>query len=378
MDDQIFSPSDFVAVLNQTLEFAYPRVAVQGELSNFRVSKNRWVYFDLKDEMASVKCFGTVYQLPGPLEDGMMMKIVGQPRLHPQFGFSITVQNMTPVGEGSIKKAANLLEAQLSKEGVFDPERKRPIPYPPTRIGLIASSESAAYSDFIKIINTRWGGIEILLKDVQVQGERAVTDVVAAIQYFNAHAEDVDVLVVTRGGGSLDDLAAFSSEQVTRAIAASRIPTLVAIGHERDVSLAERAADQRASTPSNAAELLVPDKQDALAWLKEVKQNLFRMTRVQHDAAAQDVSVAREDLQAAVQKVLSSAVSDLRAKKNLLDAYNPELAVRRGYALVRHRGRIIKSVDGLKSEDKISISLKDGIIDATINQVEEAENKERK
>ena len=171
MDDLVLTVSDFVAVFNQTIEFAYPNVVLRGELANLRVSKNRWVYFDLKDDLASVKCFGTVYQLPGPLEDGMLLEVRAVPRLHPQFGFSLTVQNITPVGEGSIKRAATLLQAKLAKEGLFDENRKRRLPYPPARVGLITSVGSAAYADFIKILDARWGGIELLMADVQVQGE---------------------------------------------------------------------------------------------------------------------------------------------------------------------------------------------------------------
>src|SRR5262245_51551435 len=123
MEEPTFSVSEFVAVLNQTMEYAYPTVTIVGELANFRVSKNRWVYFDLKDEAATVRFFGTVYQLPGPLEDGLLLAVKGQPRLHPQFGFSVNVLSMRPVGEGSIKKAATLLEAKLAAEGLFEPER---------------------------------------------------------------------------------------------------------------------------------------------------------------------------------------------------------------------------------------------------------------
>ena len=217
------SVSDFVALLNQTLEFAYPSVTIIGELANFRVSKNRWVYFDLKDDKASVKFFGTVYQLPGPLEEGMLLKVRGQPRLHQLYGFSVNVLSMLPAGEGSIRRAADLLQAKLTVEGLFDPARKRALPYPPSRVGLITSAQSAAYADFIKIMNARWQGVEIELIDVQVQGEPAPEQISQAIEQFNAQALPPEVLVLIRGGGSAEDLAAFSSEQVTRAVAASRV-----------------------------------------------------------------------------------------------------------------------------------------------------------
>src|SRR6266404_7913403 len=142
MDDIILSPSDFVSLLNQTLEVAYPSVVIEGELANFRISKNKWLYFDLQDEQASVKFFGTVYNLPGPLEDGLKIQVVGYPRLHPRFGFSINVQSLAPVGEGSIKKAADLLRAKLEAEGLFDPDRKRLLPALPQTIGLITAASS--------------------------------------------------------------------------------------------------------------------------------------------------------------------------------------------------------------------------------------------
>ena len=167
-----FSVSDFVAVLNQTLEFAYPYVEVQGELSNFRVSKNRWVYFDLKDEAASLKCFATVYALPGPLEDGMVVRVVGSPRLHPLYNFSFQVQSIVPVGEGALRRAADLLAAKLEKEGLFDPTRKRALPYPPRRVALITAGDSAAYADFIKITSARWGGLAIDHYSVLVRANR--------------------------------------------------------------------------------------------------------------------------------------------------------------------------------------------------------------
>src|SRR3954469_12447565 len=142
MQDIILSPSDFVAVLNQTLEIAFPVVAIEGELANFRISKNRWVYFDLVDEQSSVKFFGTVYELPGPLQEGLSVRVIGQPRMHPRFGFSVNLQSILPVGEGSLKKAADLLGQKLESEGLFAPELKRLLPTMPGTIGLITAAGS--------------------------------------------------------------------------------------------------------------------------------------------------------------------------------------------------------------------------------------------
>ncbi len=189
----ILTPTDFVAIANQTLEFAFGLIKIEGELANFRVSKNRWVYFDVKDDLAKIACFGSVYNLPGPLEDGMMVVISGQPRLHPQFGFSINIQSIVPAGQGSIKKAYEMLRAKLQLEGLFEPTRKRLLPYPPQSIALITSLESAAYVDFVKILNNRWPFVDVQVYDVQVQGESAPQQLVEALNKVNGQADLADV-----------------------------------------------------------------------------------------------------------------------------------------------------------------------------------------
>ena len=248
-----------MALVNQTLEAAYPVVAVEGELANFRVSKNRWVYFDLQDELASVKFFGTVYSLPGPLQDGLKVRVVSATRAY-------------------IRVSASASTSNLSRRWAKAPSKKLPIclkpNWPPKAcsnrpanavaagagpVGLITAAASAAYADFIKILDERWGGVDVRFADVYVQGRiRRRCRLVKAIDHFNGLPELPEVLVITRGGGSAEDLAAFSDERVVRAVAASRVPTLVAVGHEVDISLAELAADMRASTPTNAAQLVVP------------------------------------------------------------------------------------------------------------------------
>lgn len=369
MTEVILSVSDFVGVLNQTLEHAYPNVVIVGELANFRVSKNRWVYFDLKDEHASVRFFGTVYQLPGPLEDGMMLQVRGNPRLHPLYNFTVNVVTIQPVGEGSLRKAAALLQAKLTAEGLFDEARKRPLPYPPQRVGLITSGESAAFADFVKIMNERWGGVAIDLADVQVQGEVAPQQIVRAIEYFNAHAQPPEVLIITRGGGSAEDLAAFNTEQVTRAVAASRIPTIVAIGHEVDISLAELAADQRASTPSNAAQLLVPDKKHEIQQLQFVKNQLGQLLAQLAVMFRKDIQTYRERLHDQTMRIIQQQQQDIRLKKQLLEALNPQQILKRGYAVVYASGKVVTSVKGRKINETLSIRLQDGTIESTVSKV---------
>jgi len=369
MLDAQLSVSDFVAVLNQTLEYAYPSVTIVGELANLRISKGRWVYFDLKDEYASVKFFATVQQLPGPLEDGMLLQVRGLPRLHQLYGFSVNVQFMQPVGEGSLKRAAALLEAKLRAEGLFEDARKRSLPYPPQRIGLITSGESAAYHDFTKILNERWGGIEIRLADVQVQGEIAPAQIVAAIEYFNTHDDPVDVLVLTRGGGSAEDLAAFSTENVTRAVAGSRIPTLVAIGHEVDISLAELASDQRASTPSNAAQFLTPDKREVLSRLQELRQRLGLMLTSGVKEQQRVLVATAGDLADSMQRLLLTKQQDVKLKRQIIEAFNPQSALKRGYSLVRHEGALVKSAKQLSVGDLLEVQLAQGSLKTEVKDI---------
>lgn len=369
-EDIAFSVSDFVAVLNQTMDYGFPSVTIVGELANFRISKNRWVYFDLKDEFSSVKFFGTVYQLSGPLEDGLMLQVRGAPRLHNQFGFSVNVQSLSPVGEGSIKKAAALLEAKLATEGLFDPARKRQLPYPPKRIGLIASGESAAYKDFIKILNARFSGIEIQHADVQVQGEPAPGQIVRAIEHFNTHAEPVDVLVITRGGGSAEDLAAFSTEQVTRAVAGSRIPTLVAIGHEVDISLAELAADQRGSTPSNAAELLVPDKAYELEKLVAVQAQLGDLLQLSIKEVKQLLQDRAKDLHVQIEQLMRQTTQNLASRLHLLEVLSPHAAMQRGYAVIKSaNGKVVRSIKNIALGQNLDVQIADGVIEVEVKQI---------
>jgi exodeoxyribonuclease VII large subunit len=366
--DIIFGVSDFVAVLNQTMEYAFQGVVVTGELANFRVSKGKWVYFDLKDDFSSVKCFGTIYMLPGPLEDGMVLNVRAVPRLHQLYGFSLNISSIQPVGEGTIRRASELLQAKLAAEGLFDENRKRSLPYPPSRIGLVASGESAAYVDFMKILNARWGGIEVVHADVQVQGEVAPGQIVAAIEQLNGLAEPPEAIIVTRGGGSAEDLQAFSTEQVTRAVAASRVPTLVAIGHEVDMSLAELAADTRASTPSNAAELLVPDRTQVLYSLRESRKQLDRGLMDMIMERKRLLQQFRSDMEQYITHFIKQKRTNLTASAQLLHALSPQAILERGYAMICKNGKLVRRVRELAEHDTIQIVLSDGSTSAVVDR----------
>lgn len=365
MNTPVFDVSGAVAVLNQTLDYALPTMTVVGELANYKIAKNRWVYGDIKDDGAKLRLFGTIYDLPGPLSDGMMIEVLARPQIHPQFGFSLNIIAIKPVGEGSIKKAANLLAQKLESEGLFDPARKRPVPYPPQRVGLIGSTQSAAYADFIKILNARWQGVDVDVYESQVQGDAAVEQLVSGLQYFGQRA-DVDVVVMIRGGGSADDLAAFSVEQVVREVASSRIPTCVAIGHEIDESLAELAADMRASTPSNAAELLFPDKSDMQDRLRMQHSRLAALVDHHLESKATQLASTRSDLVRAVEATLDEKLQHLQHAASLLEAIHPKTTLKRGYALVQSSdGKLVGSRKRVRSGDTLSLTFADGKVDAT-------------
>lgn len=373
MERTILQVSDLLALVNQTLEFAYPSVIVQGEVSSFQVSRGKFVFFDLKDEEGAVNCFMMAFALHQPLEDGMRVQIVAQPRLTARGKFSLTVREVLPVGEGSIKRAFALLKAKLEKEGLFDPARKRALPQIPQRVGLIASVESAGYGDFIKILNHRWGGVEVSVANVQVQGMGAAEQIMRALDYFNQLAEPPEVLVLARGGGSADDLAVFNDELLARAIAGSRVPTLVGVGHEVDVSLADLVADVRAATPSNAAQLLVPDRHALLAELSQREKRLAQQLESRAKEVRKVVDSAAIRMVGNLQQLLQENRRRIAQAELLLRQLNPKAVLQRGYSLVRdERGALVTDAAKITPGTVLTITaaraiIRAGVIDAKQN-----------
>lgn len=339
-----FSVSEFLAVLNQTLDYAFPLVEVEGEVSSFKVSKGRWVFFDLKDETGTISCFTTVFGLRTPLEDGMRVIVSGSPKLTDFGKFSLTVKQLQPVGEGSLKKAFDLLKKKLEAEGLFAPEKKRPLPADFTKLGIISSVTAAGYADFLKILDARWGGLDITVKNCGVQGLAAADELIRAIDYFNEHT-NVEVIAILRGGGSKDDLAVFNDEFLVRKIAASKIPIITGIGHEVDTTLADLAADVRASTPSNAAELLVRDRSAELSRLHDNLRSLNSYLTHYLDTLAETNRSALESAKRELLTRLDRALLELKNQRALLDSLSPESVLRQGYALLSGRpspGEIVK------------------------------------
>jgi len=336
----IFSVSDFIAVANQTFEYAYPNILIEGEISSFKVNQNKFVFFDLKDSTGSIGCFMTIWQMRVPIQDGMKVIVSAIPKLTQWGKFSLTIKSIRPSGEGALKKSFEILKAKLEADGLFAPERKRQLPRIPEHVAVISSTGAAGYADFIKIIGDRWGGIKVDVANVQVQGESAPDQIIRAINYFNQQEILPEVIVIIRGGGSADDLSTFNDEPLVRAIAASRIPTLVGVGHEIDESLADLAADVRAATPSNAAQILVPDKSEIIRAVRvQVSSLLPRISQIidqQRQIIRLNLSDAFED----IVRFIDEKSLRIMHLKSILSQLDPKTILARGYALIRGTAKV--------------------------------------
>ncbi len=349
--------SDFIAVTNQTLEYAYPLVEVEGEVAGFKVNQGKFVFFDLKDEGGSVGCFMMLFQLRVPIEDGMKVIVTASPKLTQWGKFSLTVKAIRPSGEGSIKKSFELLRAKLDAEGLFAPERKRSLPPVPRHVAVISSPQAAGYADFIKILNDRWGGLRVDVAAVTVQGADAPDQIIRALNYFNTQEELPEIIVIIRGGGSADDLAAFNDEQLVRAIAASRVPTVTGVGHEVDTSLADLAADVRAATPSNAAQIIVPDKHDVVRSSQMKVQSLVPRVLNALESLRGQLEGRIEAVSERVEQKLDWQRRHVEQTRRLLAELDPQRVLERGYALIRGQ---------LKQGSVIDIETAQAIIKARI------------
>ncbi|MBR3248984.1 exodeoxyribonuclease VII large subunit [Candidatus Saccharibacteria bacterium] len=352
------TPTEFLNVVNQTLEYNYSGVDIVGEVASFKVNQGKWVFFDLKDEKSSMGCFMPVWDLHVPLEDGMKVMVQGTAKVTVWGKFSFTVKKVAPVGEGSLKKAYEKLKKKLAGEGLFDEAKKRPIPKGLAKIGVISSTQAAGYADFVKILNARWGGMKVLTAHTQVQGLDAPEQIIRALNYFNERGE-VEAIAILRGGGSADDLACFNDEALVRAVAASRIPVICGIGHEVDESLCDLACDVRASTPSNAAEMLTWDK---AAVRQEVRRTVRKLGR---DLLEKISSLHKDKIRQCLQKIQTACEQCERMvweKKRLLEALNPEKVLARGYAIITGK---------MSPGNVVKITTFDAEVDAEVKKVKE-------
>ena len=348
-----FSVGNFLAVVNQTFEVAFSgAVEVEGEVASFKPYLPKYAFFTLKDEDGSVNCFVGFSNLRTPIEDGMKVVVRAMPSLRGDGRFNLQVQEIHPLGKGRLKRSFDILRQRLSAEGLFDMERKRPLPPYPARVAVISSTQAAGYADFIKIAGERWGGVQFIVANVKVQGDGAADQAVRAIAHCNQLAEPPEVIVLIRGGGSAEDLASFNDECLVRAVAGSRVPVLTGIGHEVDESLCDLAADVRAATPSNAAQLLFPDKHEVrrqlelrLGSVAEVIQRQIQERRL-HATMLQQAALGQWSHRVDIAK------NAILSQQRIIAEYDPEMALRRGYAMISGDCQI-GSIVKITTKDKI-------------------------
>lgn len=390
----IYSVANYLALLNTMLhdQAMTQELCIEGEISDYRISQGKWISFDLKDEKAEavLKCWGTVWQIKEPIENGMRVHVSGFPKIFERYGtLKLTVEHVVPVGEGALRRSYELLKKKLEQEGLFDLGRKRSLPRFPKKIGLITSKDAAAYGDFLRVLNNRWGGIEIEHMHVHVQGREAVPEILAAFRFVNQLPLEhrPDVLVLTRGGGGLEDLHAFNDEEVTRAVYQSVVPVVVAVGHERDESLCDFVADVRASTPSNAAERLVPSRSEILYEIETMEQHLERRLQERIDVykrlcdrVAQEVHRVLDREREKVQTLtlqfrtkiddwIPSIHNHITTAMKILRQVDPTRVLARGYAIARLRGHVITSAESLAIGEEIAIQFTRGQIDTQILRI---------
>lgn len=357
---------------------------VEGEIAEYKVAQGKWITFLLKDEEvdARVPCFATTFKALPQLADGMRVRVAGFPSVFARFGkFSLQVDQIELVGEGALQKAYFALKTRLEFEGLFDNARKRALPAFPEHIGLITSREAAAYGDFLRILHDRMGGLRITHADVHVQGQYAVHEIVEAFTAFSAlpTSDRPDILVLTRGGGSFEELHAFNDERVARAVFSSPIPVVVGVGHERDETLVDFIADVRASTPSNAAERVVLHRRDVLQDVDhmlariyaQMTRNIFaahtrldRSTLVFDHAfsgLAQRVRALLEHLTRVFARAREHTNMRITAYTRFLAGVNPAAVLARGYTFVRNSaGGLVRTSRGIAPGDMLWVHFHEG------------------
>ena len=375
------------------------QVAVRGEISNYKLYPSGHHYFTLKDEQSALKCVlfkGNAMSLRFRPASGMKVIALGRISVYPRDGqYQLYVSSMAMDGIGDLYAAFEALKKKLSQQGLFDPAKKKPIPKYPQMIGIVTSSAGAAVHDILRILRRRYPLCSVRLLPVRVQGAEAPEEIASAIRYANAH-NLADLLIVGRGGGSIEDLWAFNDERVAYAIYESHIPIISAVGHEPDVTIADYAADLRAATPSNGAELAVPDRealvQNLDAFSAAMTGALNRQLRLASqrleglaassalrsptgylDRREKDLGLLKEKLLAAQNRELSKAQQKYVANVAKLDAMSPLKVLSRGYAMAqKDTGELIRSVKQTTTGESIVVSLADGKLNASILSIKEA------
>ena len=401
MDEtKVFSVSELNGLIKELFDHTplFLNISVRGELSNYKVYPSGHHYFTLKDSESSLRCVmfkGSAMHLRFRPESGMSVTAFGRISVFPRDGaYQLYCSALMPEGTGDLQVAFEQLKKKLDEEGLFDEAHKKPLPDYPQRIAIVTSSAGAAVHDMIRILGHRWPMSKVLLLPVRVQGAEAPAEIAGAIRYANRHAI-ADLIITGRGGGSIEDLWAFNDERVARAIYASEIPVISAVGHEPDVTISDYVADRRASTPSNAAEIAVPDASEQRQMLSSVSirsaqamdKRLRQMRsetdnlssrRVLRDAGAYlddrriELDHLRDKLGASMESALARKKRDQVRLAAALDAMSPLRVLTRGYAVASdENGRIVTSTKMIRKGSRLHLRLSDGGADCTVESVKE-------
>jgi len=394
---RIFTVSEILRGAKASLEAMYPELWVEGEISNLNCHSSGHCYFSLKDAggALSVVIFRDDFRrLRFRPENGLQAVIHGRLTIYPPQGrFQMVASAMEPQGKGGLQLAYEQLKARLEKEGLFEGGRKKPIPAFPQWIGIVTSLDGAALHDILSVLNRRFGTLRVLIYPTRVQGDGSAAEVAQAIRHLNAAYPELDVLLVGRGGGSLEDLWAFNEEAVARAIFSSRIPVISCVGHETDFTIADFVADLRAPTPSAAAELVVGAKKDLLERLGSLRARLegsveaclnglaertqradqspaLRRPLARIEEGLQHVDSLREKLTQTLSNRAAHWDKDLRHLFEKLHLLSPLATLSRGYAIVRKLPErvLLKNAADLAPRDRVEIEFSQGRVHAQIER----------
>ncbi|MGC8593990.1 MAG: exodeoxyribonuclease VII large subunit [Candidatus Kryptoniota bacterium] len=400
LNQKVLKVKELNRQVRELLEQGFSSVVVEGEISNFkRHQPSGHLYFTLKDDEAQIRVVmwrSDAIKIRFELSDGMKIYAKGRVSLYEQRGdYQLYAVSIYPAGEGALQIAFEQLKRKLEAEGLFAEEHKKPIPEFPKRIGVVTSLEGAAVRDIINIISRRYPIAEIIVYPVKVQGDGAAEEIAEAIRNFNI-MDNVDVLIIGRGGGSLEDLWAFNEEIVARAIYDSKIPTISAVGHQVDFTIADFVADIRAATPSAAAEIVVPDKNEILSALAELPKRLNRFANqvissygmsleklIHHYAFRQPIVIVEQKsqtvdefvrrLQTRMEHYVETTTQRVNSAESHLIALSPDSILNRGYAIIEGSNGIIDSATSLIIGDSARIHMHDGSVDSTITGKNEEE-----
>jgi exodeoxyribonuclease VII large subunit len=376
---QIYTVSELNARIKETIEedIGFEYIWVVGEISNFKgnYTSGHW-YFSLKDASSQISavCFKWANQaikfIP---ENGMEVICSGQVGVYEKQGvYQLNVKDMEPKGVGAQALALEQLKEKLLAEGLFNLERKRPLPFLPQRIGIVTSPTGAAVKDILKVLDVRFPNLEILISPARVQGDEAPKEIVSALKRLY-RLQGIDLIILARGGGSKEDLRAFNDESLAREIAKSPVPVVSAVGHEIDITIADLVADVRAATPSNAAELVVREKAELLRDLGELRGKIAFALQNRIELHAREIDQLQSDMVRMVQIKLDNAVSETGALAGKLDALSPLKVLDRGYSITYKIPtlNVVKDSKELRRGDEVLINFNSGKARCSVTETED-------